>query len=91
MAAIEIETDPSALKHERVMPSTSDSSSASYDCESHRYVRAEGEGWRGSQRARDGNPATNVPPALVVAGYSLCLSVVLIIEHKVATSLPPSC
>ncbi|GAB5035572.1 abc transporter g family protein [Nannochloropsis oceanica] len=35
MAAIEIETDPSALKHERVMPSTSDSSSASYDCESH--------------------------------------------------------
>ena len=49
MAAIEIEADPSAFKHEPGMPSITLNSSASYDCESHRYVRGEREGWRGSE------------------------------------------
>ncbi len=76
MAAIEIEADPSAFKHEPGMPSISVNSSASYDCESHRYVRGEREGWRGSDRARDVNLAANVPRTLVVVASNF-LSVVL--------------
>ena len=41
---MEIETSTSPLKHESGMPHTMDSPSASYDCESHRYVGQGGGG-----------------------------------------------